>query len=176
MPSPAFYKGTAGKETDFIIQTCYFLIVIVAALNILLRGRLGRAMVLVTQCRHGLLIWIQVEQVLTVLLVGAGEEVLWIFFFSANMTLFYLSLSGRGLDIDYKTVPNMLLNPSQYFNEVSECFHLNPLFLWTGLIISCNRNDFYINLLTNTCQWCCSVYKCLYNKCTHGSYGLLYSE
>ena len=99
-----------------------------------------------------------------------------IFFFSANMTLFYLSLSGRGLDIDYNTVPNVLLNPSQYFNEVSECFHLNPLFLWTGLIISCNGNDFYINLLTNTCQWCCSVYKCLYNKCTHGPYGLLYSE
>ena len=34
----------------------------------------------------------------------------------------------------------------------------------------------YVNLLTNTCQWYCSVYKCLYNKCTHGPYGLLYSE
>ena len=51
------------------------------------------------QYRGVLLIWIKVGQGLTVLAVGAGG-VVWPFFLSFIMSLFFLPLSGRRPDID----------------------------------------------------------------------------
>ena len=61
-------------------------------------------MVLVNfRCRGDLLIWIRVGQGPTALAVGAGL-VVWTFFLSFIISLFFLRLSGRRPDIDRNTV------------------------------------------------------------------------
>ena len=51
------------------------------------------------QCRGVLLIWFKVGQVPTELTVGAGG-VVWTFFLSSIISLFFLPLSGGPPDID----------------------------------------------------------------------------
>ena len=51
------------------------------------------------QCQGDLLIWIIVRQGPTVLAVGA-DGVVWTFFLSSIISLFFLPLSGRRPDID----------------------------------------------------------------------------
>ena len=52
------------------------------------------------QCQGILLIWMTVRQGLTVLAVGAGGVYLDIFFSHIVMSLIFLPLSGRQLDLD----------------------------------------------------------------------------
>ena len=67
------------------------------------RGGRGGRMVqwcwVIFQCRSILLIWIVVGQGPTVLPLGAGG-VVWTFFLSSVVSLFFLPLSGRWPDID----------------------------------------------------------------------------
>ena len=51
------------------------------------------------QCRGVLLIWIRVGQGPTALAVGAGG-VVWTFFLSSIVSLFFLPFSGRRSDVD----------------------------------------------------------------------------
>ena len=60
-------------------------------------GRVVRWCWVNSQCRDVLLIWIIVGQGLTVLAVGG---VVWTFFLSSIISLFFLPLSGRRPDID----------------------------------------------------------------------------
>ena len=63
-------------------------------------GRVVRWCLVNFQCRGVILIWIRVGQGLTVLAVGVGGGLVWTFFPSAVISLFFLPLSGRRSDID----------------------------------------------------------------------------
>ena len=55
------------------------------------------------QCRGVLLVWIRVGQGLIALAIGAGG-VVWTFFLSSIISIFFLPLSGRRSDTDCNTV------------------------------------------------------------------------